>query len=220
MKEFTRASVEELEAIIKEIAEAKTESLESGYKRVQYKSELKKRIVGLRFVLGVNATEMANEIGVAPSSIVKWTAALKTKKHAIGQIHGNTVRYDIATKALIVKRILEGGEKITELAKEYGVSEPAISNWKTRYRELYPEYINLAEGVMIIGKEEKRITGLANIRIIMDQLRSDAEKIRLMIIEMNKLSANTEEEESILNDIESKMGIIEAGTEALNRNKK
>ncbi len=157
--------IEALEALVIAVAQVKQYSLETNT-IPNYPVAIRKETVRLTFKLGVAAKEMNAELGLAKHETESWTVKYKNTGDSTGQLHGNTVRYDIPTKCLVVKKHLEDGIQGHILAEEYNVSQGTVSNWKSKYREFYDLYIYLPAGTMIIGKEEKRITGLINIKKI------------------------------------------------------
>ena len=218
-KKATPEDTREIESIIEYIASEKIKSKKIGRKLPIYPEKLRKRCVNMHFKLGTKATLFATELGLGSATIIKWIAKHKKTKHVTGQIHGTSVRYDIPSKCQIVKQHIEKGVEIHKLATKYNVSQASIAGWKTKYIETYEVYIHLPAGTMIIGKEEKRVSGLDNILIVMEQLESDREALKKMIRIMHNKGLNTSKEDQTMHDVENDIEIMKAGQAAMKRNK-
>ena len=158
--------IEDLETLMNKAVYIKQQGLEQN-QPATYPTSFKKETVRLRFKLGVDNKAMNNELGLPTGSCENWSMHYSVSRiHAVGQLHGKGVRYDIPTKAHIVKLHIEDGIPGHKLAEMYGVSQPTISTWKRAYKDCYQDYIHGLEGTMIIGKEDKRVTSLANIKKI------------------------------------------------------
>lgn len=155
--------IEDLEALMGKIATVKQHALEQNQLPV-YTINIKKETVRLKFLFGIRSEAMDSELGFPNGETASWTIKYKTKKNAVSQLHGSTCRYDIPTKCLIVKMHIEDGIPGHKLADEYGVSQGTVSHWKKQYKKNYNDLIHAPEGMMIIGKEEKRVIGLTNIK--------------------------------------------------------
>ena len=166
MSNYTLKDIEDLEELMNAITEIKQDALENS-KEPTYPISVKKETVRLKFQLGVTSRNMDNELGLQYPSTDTWTAKYKNSGHASGQLYGETVRYDVPTKCLIVKQHIEDGIPGHVLAREYNVSQPTIAHWKSQYKNDYDRLIDAPERTMIIGKEDKCIVGLANIKKIM-----------------------------------------------------
>lgn len=198
-----------LEEVIKQIADEKNESIKQSV-RIAYSVNLQKKVVKLKESLHCTQDWLAEEIGLVSSTISKWCRKYKTNEYVIGQLHGDNVRYDIASKCMVVKRHLEDGVSVAKLADEYQVSQPTISNWKTKYQDMYTEYLDLPEGVMIIGKKEKRVYGLENIKLIIEEKMKHIEKIKQMLIDLSTYNFDSTEVEEAYTE-------TKADIDALNR---
>ena len=167
--------IEDLETLMTAVTTVKQHALEQNQEPI-YAIHIKKETVRLKFALGVRSKAMDEELGFAKGETDTWTMKYKKTGNTSAQLHGSSCRYDIPTKCLIVKMHLEDGIPGHKLADQYGVSQPTISQWKTKYRNSYKDYIEAPEGTMIIGKEEKRVIGLVNIKKV-QAIASNAEEV-------------------------------------------
>ncbi len=194
--------IEALEALMIAIAQIKQYSLENNT-IPNYPVSIRKETVRLRFALSTSARAMNEELGLAKHETEAWTIKHKNVNDSIGQKYGNTVRYDIPTKCLVVKKHLEDGVQGHLLAEEYNVSQGTISQWKSKYREFYEIYIHLPEGTMIIGKEEKRVTGLVNIKKIQMLGQSHDAISKQSIAALSSLHTDTEPVDNAIKQAEA-----------------
>ncbi len=168
-----------------------------------YPVGIRKETVRLRFALGVAARAMNEELGLAQHETEAWTIKYKTTGDAVGQKYGSGVRYDIPTKCLVIKKHIEDGIPGHLLAEEYNVSQGTVSNWKSQFKEFYNLYIHLPEGTMIVGKEEKRIIGLVNIKKMMLITQKTEEITKQSIYALSSLHEDSEPVEQAMKDLEA-----------------
>ncbi len=194
--------IEDLEALMQAVTDIKQHALNTNSLPV-YPLAIKKETVRLTFKLGVLPRAMNEELGFAKHETESWVIKYKTPGDAVGQKHGNTVRYDIPTKCLVVKKHLEDGVQGHLLAEEYNVSQGTVSHWKSQYRELYNLYIHLPAGTMIIGKEEKRVIGLVNIKKVMLATEKAEEITKQIIATLSNLHSDGTPVEKALEQLET-----------------
>lgn len=175
--------IEDLEALMNAVNALKQTALETNTD-VVYSVAIKKEVVRLKTNLSVKSEAMDREVGLPAESTDAWTMLYKPAKHAVAVLHGTRMRYDVPTKCAVIKMHLEDGIPIHKLAETYGVSQPAISNWKRTYKTKYPHYINGIDKTMIIGKEEKAVYGVENISHInhLAALQAEIAKKSMMIL--------------------------------------
>jgi transposase-like protein len=126
--------------------------------------KLRDDIIQAKLQFGMSATAIAELIGMQSQVLNRWIRENRPANSAVAAKHGNTARYDIPTKCLAIKKALEDGKPLLDLAKEYNVAPATISHWKKQYQYVYKEYLDLPDGTMIMAKEEKMIYGLGNIK--------------------------------------------------------
>ena len=193
--------IEDLEALMQAVTDIKQHALNTNSLPV-YPVSIKRETVRLLFQLGTTARAINAELGFTQNETETWTIKYKTPGDATGQLHGDTVRYDIPTKCLVVKKHLEDGVQGHLLAEAYNVSQGTVSHWKSQYREFYNLYIHLPAGTMIIGKEEKRIIGLVNIKKVMLAAQSSKEITKQIIATLSDLHSDGAPAEEALKKLE------------------
>ena len=191
MSKLNMEDIEALEALMDEVQKIRQDSLENNTEP-QFITSLKKKAVSLKFKLGIKSSNMDAELGFQEGSLDEWTMKYASKDDAIGQSYGPGARYDVPTKCRVVEMHLDHGVPIHKLADKYNVSQSAISHWRTQYKTSYHYLKHSAEGTMVIGREEKRIIGLENIKIVQNA-GFKAEEIKKQIInELGKFNSDTD----------------------------
>ena len=209
---MNKTTVQETNEIIEEIARQKQLPNFTNYTK-----DLKQAVTELRESLSCSQSALGIKLGISQGLISKWIKEYKTEKTVIGQIHGDTVRYDVPTKCMIVKRHIEEGIPGHKLADEYNVSRGTISGWNTRYKHNYNELIDAPEGTMVIGKEEKRVIGSENIKEIMKEKVKYAKKIRKLVLQMQDAGLDITEAEEKAYVQEQEAQALKLADEILNR---
>jgi len=162
----TNEDIEALEVLMQQAVTIKQYALNNNQEPV-YPIAFKKETARLKFTLGIMSAPMNNELGLSAGSCETWTLKYSgSEDYRVSQQHGDGIRWDVATKAHAIKLHFEKGIPIRELAEEFGVSQPAVSSWKNKYKDCYKDYIHAIEGTIVIGKPDKRIIGMANAKRI------------------------------------------------------
>ncbi len=194
--------IEALEALMDAIATVRQHALEQNQQPV-YTLAIQKETVRLQSKLGVTTKNMNRELGLANNETEEWIMKHRKVGNDVGVRHGDTVRYDIPTKCLVVKMHLEDGIPGHKLADMYDVSQSAISQWKSRYKDNYNQLIKAPEGTIIIGKEDKRVIGLPNILKIKKLSQSAAEIIKEATKALGDLHSDDEPVNNALNTLDA-----------------
>ena len=190
---YTEQDIIDLERLVDGIIVIKKKALEMGTDP-KYHVQIKQEAIRLKYAFGFRATTMDDALGVTHGSTDTWTVRYKTARDAGGSLYGDTVRYDLPTKGLVVKQLIEDGIAGHVLAEEYNVSNATIAGWKSKHRHDYELMINSPEGMMIRAKEEKMVIGLKNIKTTME-IGAQAKRIRNEIA--NTLGSGTPDIEHV-----------------------
>ena len=205
-----------LESLIIRISKEKANAKSRGDK-TRYPEELKIETIAFREELNIGMHILSLKLGLSSSTLFKWSQKYKTENTVIGQIHGESVRYDVATKCMIIKRHIEEGIPGHKLAEEYNVSQGTISQWNRKYKYSYKLLIQSPEGTMVIGKESKRVIGLDNIKAMMRKKLAHAKEIRKLVIKMQEAGLNITEAEEKAHREEQEAESLRLAEEIMNR---
>ncbi len=166
------------------------------------------KFLDIKLNLGLNGTAISQETGVPEGTVCKWTKKFRPLNSVVAMKYGNGARYDLPTKGMIVKRMVEYGELGIHIAEEIGVHQVTISAWRKQYANNYQELIDLPDGTMIIAKPEKIIYGLQNVRdyINYKQKQTENQKAAIILMQEGKaprelINKMIENEEMIENEI-------------------
>ena len=146
--------------------------------RRMYPEQLKMDIIQYHFDSGRVMASIGNDLGIIPQVMNKWKRVLGKERTVV--IHGRGVRNDVRTKAMAVKKFIDG-KTAPELSKEYNVAPITIYGWVRQYSNKFEEYIDLPDGVTVIAKEEKHIYGNKNIQEVEELLRENHQKLTDLI---------------------------------------
>lgn len=146
-------------------------------------------IVSLHYKAGVSFTVLLREFSLSSDLLAGWKR--KYGQDYTAYAHGKQLRYDVRTKCLAVKEMMETTIPVTTLATKYNVSAAQLYNWKSSYKTAYQTLIDtLPDGVPYLVKEEKMVFGKTNIEEVRKLLAAQSDALTLILNTMHMSGAD------------------------------
>ena len=133
-----------------------------GIKSIQWSEKFKHAVIEFHYESGMSKSKLTKLLELNSASFYEWNKKYRGNEQE-GFSFGDTVRMDVATQAMAVKRHLENKEAKADLASEYHVSPATINTWVNKYEHDYEHRINTGSGYPYPVKEHKKVFGTANI---------------------------------------------------------
>jgi hypothetical protein len=136
---------------------------------------LRQSFIELHYRSGMSIRTMATYIGCHFTTAYAWKRKYGVERTAF--TYGRYIRYDVRTKCIILKRIIDG-EDINVISAEVHVLVPTINKWMDQYGSRVDEYIdNMPDGVPYLVKNKLHVYGDENIRNVALMLKRQREEL-------------------------------------------
>jgi transposase-like protein len=177
--------------------------------RTMYSHEFKSTVATMAYVdKDATIEEISEAIGFEISSgramIYKWKSLLLPNlKTAYG--YGKTVRFDVKTKCVAVKRYLEDKESAEKISDEHSITVATFGNWINDLKYKYNLLLDngIPDGVPYLVKEEKLVYGDKNI----NELRVKLQEEKLAIANALLVAGLNSSEKKMLKAIEKRQDV-------------
>lgn len=161
----------------------------NNIKMTKYTDTFKLRLIQWHHHTGHGFGAMEALVFVSSEVIRKWKRQIECNLNdnptlTTGFIHGKRIRYDVRTKAMIVKEALLG-IPYTQLSARYNINSNTIGLWKRKYQDRLEELCEAPDGIPYIVAEQKMIYGQDNINKVMELLREQHETLMNLVTSMN-----------------------------------
>lgn len=131
--------------------------------------------VNLHYKSGMSILNMSAHVGCHFTAAYSWKRKHGAERTAF--TYGRYIRYDVRTKCIILKRIIDG-EDINVISAEVHVLVPTIVKWMDQYGSRVDEYIaNMPDGVPYLVKNKLHVYGDDNIRNVAIMLKRQREEL-------------------------------------------
>lgn len=165
------------------------EERKKNIKVTKYTDAFKLRLIQWHHYTGYSSHAIECLVFVQSQLIRKWKRQIECNLNdnptiTTGFIHDKRIRYDVRTKAMIVKEALLG-IPYSELSLRYNVNSNTISLWTRKYQDRLEELCEAPDGIPYIVAEQKMVYGQDNINKVMELLREQHQTLMNLVTSMN-----------------------------------
>lgn len=155
---------------------------------VLYTVEFKEHLIAQHYENNISLSKMARNLTISQSLLSKWKAQYGNER--TGYDYGKSIRYDVRTKCLAVKDMVENGKTPYRISQEFKCSSNTSTGWYSKYKDTYTQYLDLPDGVPYIVAEHKHVYGNKNIDRILALLDKQEQELddQLSVVRTKKES--------------------------------
>lgn len=143
-----------------------------------------KDMIAFHYTSGCSIEALHKEFKITSEILRSWKR--KFGQDQTAYTFGKNVRFDVRTKYLAVKEMIESTIPVAHIAVKYRTTIVSLAKWKEQYGYRYQELIDvLPDGVPYLVKEEKQVFGKSNIDEVRKLLASQSDALALILNTMH-----------------------------------